>query len=492
VQDAAPSDGATWADYDNDGDVDCFVVNWYGVNNLFYKNNGDGTFEQVTSGAFVNDGGHSETASWGDYDNDGKLDLYVTNSGGNKNNFLYHNNGDGTLGKISTGPQVNDGSTSRSVNWTDIDLDGDLDLFVTNEENENEDLYRNDAGAFTQVLDGPLLQGGKTTISSSWGDYDNDGDLDVYLANDQSNDWLFRNNNGVFEKINSGPVVTSGGNSFGSQWGDVDNDGDLDLFVTNAFWGGQWKNFLFINQGDGTFLRQYTEVVATDQGWSYGCAFGDFDRDGDLDLGVANCYNANQKDYLYENHSAENGNNWLGIHCVGASSNASAIGTKIWLYSTLNGQKHNLLHEISAQSGYCGENQLDAHFGLGTAVQVDSIVVHWPAGGKEKYNNIQPNRYITLIEGQGITGLNQPVSPVVQLRALPNPFADSVTIVWDMPSAGKVQLSVVDIQGKMVYTRSKTVGAGRQDWVWQGAGAGVYFVTLKGDGWQETLKVLRQ
>ncbi len=440
----------------------------------------------------MNDGGHSETASWGDYDNDGNLDLYVSNSGGNKNNFLYHNNGDGTLGKISAGPQVNDGSTSRSVNWTDIDLDGDLDLFVTNEENENEDLYRNDAGTFIQVLAGPLLQAGGATISSSWGDYDNDGDLDVYLANDQANDWLFRNNNGVFEKITSGPVVTSGGNSFGSQWADVDNDGDLDLFVTNAFWGGQWKNFLFINQGDGTFLRQFTEVVATDQGWSYGCAFGDFDRDGDLDLGVANCYNASQKDYLYENHSAENGNNWLGIHCTGTSSNVSAIGTKLWLYSTVNGQKRSILHEISAQSGYCGENQLDAHLGLGTALQVDSILVHWPAGGQEMYKNIQPNRYITLTEGQGITGLNEAVTPVVQLRALPNPFTDSVTIVWEMPTAGLVQLLASDAQGKVVYTRSETLAAGRQDWIWQGAGTGVYFVTVKGVGWQETVRVLRQ
>ena len=181
VSDKAPSDGATWGDYDNDGNIDCFVVNWYGVNNLLYKNNGNGAFTQITSGNIVNDGGYSETASWGDYDNDGFLDLYVANSDGNKRNFLYHNEKNGTFSKITSGALVTDAFSSRSVNWVDIDGDGDLDLFVTNESNQNENLYRNDgSGSFTKITNSPLVQDGKNTMSSSWGDYDNDGDLDVF------------------------------------------------------------------------------------------------------------------------------------------------------------------------------------------------------------------------------------------------------------------------------------------------------------------------
>jgi enediyne biosynthesis protein E4 len=169
VSDNAPSDGATWGDMDNDGDIDCFVVNWYGISNLFYLNNGNGSFTQTTTGNFVTDGGYSETASWGDYDNDGFLDLYVANSEGNKRNFLYHNEKNGTFSKITSGSPVTDAFLSRSVNWTDYDNDGDLDLFVTNEENQNDNLYRNDGGGvFTKITNVPIVLDGGSTMSSSW------------------------------------------------------------------------------------------------------------------------------------------------------------------------------------------------------------------------------------------------------------------------------------------------------------------------------------
>jgi hypothetical protein len=378
VQDGKPSDGATWADYDNDGDEDCFVANWYNVSNLCYKNNGDGSFAQVTTGNFVTDGGYSETAAWGDYDNDGWLDLYVTNSDGNLKNFLYRNLHDGTFQKVATGSPVTDAFLSRSVNWTDFNGDGALDLFVTNENNQHENLYRNNNdGTLTKLTSGELLTASGKTMSSSWGDYDNDGDLDVFLANDQGNDWLFRNDLAVgestFVKVNANTFL--GGNSFGTQWADVDNDADLDLFVTNAFWGGPWKNFLFLNNGDGTFSKNLTEIPATDEGWSYGCAFGDWDRDGDLDLGVATCLNANQTDYLYENHSAENSNNWLEIRLIGTTSNRSAIGAKLRVTANVGGQPLTQLREISAQSGYCGQNQPAAHFGL------DCVAMAFGSGG---------------------------------------------------------------------------------------------------------------
>ena len=191
VLDNKPSDGAAWADTDNDGDEDCFVVNWYGANNLFYKNNGSGGFVKINSGALVTDGGFSETASWGDYDNDGLVDLYVTNSAGTLQNFLYKNMGISGFLKVVGGDVVTDAFQSRSVNWTDMDLDGDLDLFVTNEGGQNENVYRNDGnGVFNRIFTGTLVNGGGNTMSSSWGDYDNDGDLDVFLANDLSNNAL--------------------------------------------------------------------------------------------------------------------------------------------------------------------------------------------------------------------------------------------------------------------------------------------------------------
>lgn len=501
VQDGKPSDGATWADFDNDGDIDCFVVNWYGVNNLWYKNKGDGSFEQILSGNLVNDGGYSETASWGDYDNDGWLDLYVTNSDGDFKNFLYRNLKDGTFQKMNAGPPVSDAFASRSVNWTDFNGDGKLDLFVSNEGNQNENLYKNNGnGTFTKLTTGPLVTAAGKTMSSSWGDYDNDGDLDVFLANDQANDGLFRNEgNETFFKITGDPVVTSGGNSFGSQWADVDNDADLDLFVTNAFWGGPWKNFLFLNNGDGTFTKNLTEVVATDEGWSYGCAFGDWDSDGDLDLGVATCLNANQSDYLYENHSAGNGNNWVEIKLIGTNSNRSAIGAKVRVTATINGQQVTQLREISAQSGYCGQNQLNAHFGLADADSV-SVTVQWPSGLEELFGNVGADQFLTIVEGQGISGVGQPPLSGTDSRVLrlkPNPVSDSVTLDWEQAEAETVLLKIMDLQGRVVISQKLNAVQGLNEWQWNGqnakgirVSAGQYRVHLIGENWQASIPLM--
>src|SRR3954469_13030540 len=175
VNDHNPSDGATFADVDNDGDLDAFVVNWYNINNLFYLNDGNGNFKKVTAGALVNDRGYSETAAFGDFDKDGYVDLYVTNSEGRKNNLLYKNDQKGGFQKITSGELVTDTCYSRCANWCDIDNDGDLDLFVTNENKQNENLYRNDGnGNFTKLTEGSLLNDGGNTTSASWADIDND------------------------------------------------------------------------------------------------------------------------------------------------------------------------------------------------------------------------------------------------------------------------------------------------------------------------------
>jgi hypothetical protein len=233
--DNKPSDGASFGDVDNDGDIDAFVVNWYNVNNLFYLNNGQGQFNQIDTGKLVTDAGYSETASWGDYDQDGLLDLYVTNSAGTYKNYMYHNNGSG-FSKVATGLPVMDAYASRCVNWTDVDGDGDLDLFVTNENNQNENLYINAGGIFTSAANSDLVNNHGNTMSASWADYDNDGDMDVFLANDQGKNALFQNNGQLsFTKIINDTIVQTAARSFSAAWSDVDNDGDLDLFVTNSF-----------------------------------------------------------------------------------------------------------------------------------------------------------------------------------------------------------------------------------------------------------------
>ncbi len=427
VTDFSPSDGATWGDMDNDGDIDAFIVNWYNVNNLMYENDGNGMFMQLTTGQPVNDQGYSETASWGDYDNDGLVDLYVTNSAGNLRNFLYRNLGNGTFQKITSGVMVTDQQVSRCVNWTDLDNDNDLDLFITNENNQNENIYRNDgAGSFTKITTGSIVNNNGNTMSASWGDIDNDGDLDCFLANEGSNNTLFRNDGNMsFTKLVNDTVSKCGGHSFSSAWSDIDNDGDIDLYVTNAFGLSLYNNYLFINDGNGNFMR-VPDASVSGLHWSYGCAFGDYDNDGYEDLAVATCRynNIDRNDLLFRNSGF--GNNFLSVKLIGFTSNKSAIGAKIRVHAMINGQSVWQMREISAQSSYCGQNDLRVTFGLGNAILADTIYIEWPSGLREYYTNQQAQQFYTFTEGQGTTGVTETEENTFEI--FPNPTSGLLKI----------------------------------------------------------------
>ncbi len=266
--------GNTWGsssvDYDKDGKLDIYTAN-YNRNNFLYKGNGDGTFTKITTGAIVNDGGYSLNCGWVDYDNDGWQDVFVANAnfGAGENNFLYKNNGDGTFTKITSGSIVTDGGNSTGASWGDYDNDGDLDLFVTNYFAENNFLYRNDgSGIFTKITAGEIVNDGGASVGSAWGDYDNDGDLDLFVSNDNDqNEFLYNNNgNGTFTKVTTGDIVNSGGRSNGSVWGDYDLDGDLDLYVANGNQPVQQNNFLFRNNGTpNNWLNIYCKGVISNR-----------------------------------------------------------------------------------------------------------------------------------------------------------------------------------------------------------------------------------
>ena len=403
VHDHQPSDGATFADVDNDGDLDAFIVNWYNVNNLFYLNDGKGNFKRLHEGSFVNDKGYSETAAFGDYNKDGFVDLYVTNSEGLKNNFLYLNTGKGLFTKIAAGDPVTDTSYSRCASWCDIDNDNDLDLFVTNENKQSENLYRNDGnGNFTKLTDGVLLSDGGNTTSASWSDMDNDGDMDVFLTNDSGFNSLFRNNgNFNFSKITTDACVADPSHSFSSAWSDVDNDGDEDLFVTNSFNGKKRMNsFFYLNKGDGTFIKNTSDIIATDTAWAYGCAFGDYDNDGFQDLAVATCrFNkTDDPDFLYHNNG--NTNHWINIKLTGTQSNAAAIGARVFINAIIHGKISSQMREVSSQNGYCSQNDLRVHIGLNSATVIEEIKIRWPLGLIQTFKTVKADQFLIITEGK--------------------------------------------------------------------------------------------
>ena len=468
ANDGAPSDGGTFGDLDNDGDVDLFVGNWWEWNDMLYVNDGSGAFTEISGSPVVLDTNGTETGSWGDYDNDGYLDLYATMSAVPLNNRLYHNNGDGTFTLISTGVQSTDAHVSRCVNWTDTDVDGDLDLFVTNESNQSEDLYVNDgAGGFTALTGSPLTGAISHTMSSSWGDYDNDGDLDVFLANWNNNNKLFRNDGGnVFEEVLGQPMSTDANCSFSSNWVDVDNDADLDLFVTNAYCPAPLFNYLYLNDGTGNFVRQLTDVVATDTIASYGQAFADTDGDGDLDLVVANVEYGGNNYYL----NSGNSNHYFRIRCVGTISNTSAIGTKLYLTANINGQSVTQMREITAQGGYCSQNELTAHFGLAGTDSLELIKILWPSGLEEVYINQPVDVQLTAIEGEGIYSGIEPalaVDPSAWLTVFGN--GNGTVIEGQLTRVGNepIVLTFHDITGKelgKLDVRSNGTNSTRWQW----------------------------
>jgi len=388
VSDKGNSISCSWGDYDNDGDPDLFVTN-YEQNNLLYRNDGEYGFTKIDDGDIVNDINNSMSCSWGDFNNDGNLDLFVTNYA--ENNCLYHNNGDGTFVKVVAGDVVNDEGNSTGCSWGDYDNDGDLDLFVANWEQDNF-LYRNRGnGTFRRIEDGNIVSDGGNSISCSWGDYDNDGDLDLVVTNWGQNNFLYKNNgNRTFSKITTDPIVTDHGFSCSSSWCDYDNDGDLDLFVAD------WihKNCLFDNNGSGSFTKISTGEVVSDRGYSVGSSWGDYNNDGHPDLFVTN--DGKQNNFLYLNNG--NDNNWLNIKCLGNTSNSSAIGTKIRVKATIDDVPVWQMQEISGQTGYAGQNSLNAEFGLADAAVVDSIQIEWPGRIVQVIKNIYANQFLEVPE----------------------------------------------------------------------------------------------
>jgi hypothetical protein len=496
------SGGVALFDYDNDGYLDIYFVNSLTVDLLkankktrsaLYHNNHNGTFSDVTDKAKVGDVGWGMGCAVGDFNSDGFEDLYVTSIG---SDHLFKNNGNGTFTDVTQKAGVSDPRFSTGAAFLDYDNDGKLDLFVTNYvgfdmnnlptfgegptcqfkgvpvqcgprglPGAGDSLFHNNGdGTFTDVSKkaGVADSRGYYGLDVVGSDFDGDGWIDIFVANDSTPNFLYHNNgNGTFSEIGfeSGTALDKNGNEqgcMGVTLGDYDHDGLLDLFITNF---DDEYNVLYRNAGKGSFVDvSYEAGVAMISlpyvGW--GTKFFDFDNDGWVDLFVANGHaypqrdryrqrkllHRNNRDGTFSEVAAQYGsalmeerasrgtafgdidndgdvdivvndldsapqllrndggnkNNWIIVKTIGTKSNRDGIGARVKVVSGELTQ----IDEVRSGGSYISQNDLKLHFGLEKRASVDLIQVRWPSGTVDTLNNVTVNKVVTVKEGKGL------------------------------------------------------------------------------------------
>ena len=389
--------GVAWADYNNDGKLDLYLVR-SGQANRLYRNNGSGLFSEVGAAAGVANSGAGRSAAWGDYNRDGLVDLYVVNDGVST---LYRNNGNGTFTDVGSSTSIAHSGHAQGAAWGDYDNDGDLDLYLVigrgglGLSSAPDLLYRNNGnGTFTEVSGLAGIDEGGDGRGVAWGDYDNDGDLDLYVSNSDetigvvnSPNWLYRNNgNSTFTEVgNTAGVRDTDGDGRSVAWADYDNDGDLDLYLAN-----DGADRLYRNNGGGSFTSVAATVGTTDNSNSVGAAWGDYDGDGYVDLYVANDDAAPNRLY----HNTGSGARWLTVTLAGSVSNRTGIGARVTAFAGSNRQRR----DVDGGSGYLSQPSLPVEFGFGITTTVDSLVINWPSGVRQTVTSVSTNQRITVSE----------------------------------------------------------------------------------------------
>jgi PKD repeat protein len=554
----------TWADFNNDGWLDFYAA---GGTDRLYKNDGDGTFTDVTVAAGnVQDAYPSTAAGWGDYDRDGFVDLYVANgedwNGGNPlyyPDILWHNDGDGTFTDATSGANMSEGNHpyyGRGVEWADFNNDGWLDLYVSNYRLSPNYLYVNDHdGTFTELgkqLDcagvydpdryedataasyyGQRYWGPKYghTIGSAWADFNNDGNFDLWTTNlahkyvgltgdpimpydirgyvcDDSK--MYRNAGaptynftdiraacGIPTKPIGGSGVYQGDELFdGVAWGDMENDGDLDLWIPQVYDLNYAYSYLYEQDGAGNGSMHWTDRASA-LGMrvydTYAGVWCDYDNDGDLDLltaGKAPFVASGQGSYqlhLFRNNG--NANSWLDVRLTGTDCNRAAIGARV----TVKAGNLTQLRQVEGGMGCHGsQNSMVQHFGFNDRSAVDWVEVEWPCGRIERFTGVALGRVLNVTES------SLPVPVVSSASAAPSPadedawvqFSAAASVTggsianwqWDFSSDNTYEWSnTANGNAAITYADNGTYNARLRVWSDKGIGAkyGPVIVTVR-------------
>ena len=443
-----------WVDYDNDGDKDFFVTAIEGKN-AFYSNDGEMNFTDISStiGIFQTDL-FTYGASFGDIDNDGDLDLFISNRSPEDHNYLYRNDSGIYVDITGTSGISLEGQLSFCSIFFDYDKDGLQDIYVSNDKEENINrLYKNlGDGVFQDVSESSNAGVDVSAMSTTLGDFNNDGWFDIYITNTpfsqvssiQGNVLLKNNGDGTFTN-----VATETGTSFDSVgWGsvflDADNDGLLDIYVSSSENGnGSLISSAFYHQQDDeTFMIPQDIGFNTDLRESYTNAIGDINNDGKPEIVVGNDTDNN---FLWQNNTL-NENNWLKVKLEGVVSNKDGIGNTIEI--NVDGQSQ--YRYTLAGEGYLSQNSFYEFFGTGLSNLIDYVKVTWTStGATETFNNIEANQSITIKEGIGILNDNDYIVEDL-LSIYPNPSNDGVFKLSTKNNESNT-LKVYDLSGRLIF-----------------------------------------
>jgi len=438
--------GVAVADYDNDGLPDIYVTGFGG--NALYHNLGNCRFEDVTDKAGVGVGGFSTGAAWADYDRDGFVDLYVSRYvhfdinhlptfGSDEKNcrfkgilvqcgpwgmigesdFLFRNRGDGTFEDVTKKAGVEDAHKyyGLGVIWGDYDNDGWPDLYVANDAGPNYLYHNKQNGTFEEVgmLSGIALSGDgqeQGSMGVDWGDYLHEGRLSMLVTNfTEQPDTLYHNlGKDTFSDVSwsaklAQPTFPYVG--WGTAFFDMDNDGWLDIFVANGHvypqvdaipGGARYRQplQLFRNKGDGTFEDISSLLAGFPPESRRGAAFGDINNDGSIDILLVN---VGAPPTLLLNQTSTSNHRAL-FKLVGTKSNKMAIGARV----TVRAGKLTQFGEVRGGGSYISQNDPRLHFGLGANTEIDEVQIHWPSGRSEVLRHIPADFVYTMVEGEGV------------------------------------------------------------------------------------------
>ncbi len=499
--------GASWGDYNNDGYPDIFL--YYSGEDQLFKNNGDGTFTDVSESSQIV-GIETQLSShglWWDYDLDGDLDLYVTVrrdravENKDRTNRMYENTGEDIFIDVSEESFLNDNGLSYMAIPLDVNNDSLPDLYVANDFGANSLYLNNGDKTFSKdTADVYGLNDRGEGMGIAIADIDKNGLPDIYVTNvtEDGSVELRRNplflhlGNNSFENIaqQSGTMLAEWG--WGASFADFNNNTWEDLFISNGYFDDDDDNFLYINtsaEDQILFENRAEEAGVADSMVSRTHVIFDQNNDGFLDILVSNFFD---DPILYRNtHSI---GNWLSVELEGVESNRNGFGSKVIAFY---GEESQTKFHHGAQ--FYGQNILPVHFGLAEFESLDSLKVIWPGGYTDTFVDVGVNQRIKIIEGGTFFTSVNPDNETKRIREFellgnyPNPFNSGTNIVFELARTQTIQFEVFNTLGQIVFRQASTFSSGRQQISWQPGAmpSGVYFYKISNQqGHTQTSRLL--